>query len=358
VDGLEYDRMDDIARWLETEYFVLYIHQWQRQLPDAQFLDYFRGFAPAHEIIINDIPYVQVYAGRDVPPLPWLAPGRAKRYVDWGGAIRLLGYELPTEPLAPGDSFQADFMLENVALLNRNLNVLVRVVGEDGSEVLRSEGWPWGAETSAWPLHEIWRDGHAFTLPESTAPGLYRVELSFYDPATLDPLPAADAQTGAALPPVHVVDYLTVGESQPAPAALGDALGVFGGRYQLDGTALDPTEPVQPGGTLNALLKWRSTQPAQTITNEDYSTFLHLVGPDGNLATQADVAPEAAFLPPRLWQPDAAAPQRYTLTLPADAPAGTYTLYAGMYDAAGRLPAAVDGEPAGDALPIAEVQVQ
>ena len=355
VDGLEYDRMDDVSRWLDTGYFVLYIHQWQRELPDAQFLDYFRGFDPAHEIVINDIPYVQIYAGKDVPPLPWLAPGRAKRYVDWGGAIRLLGYELPNAPLAPGDSFQADFLLENIAPLDRNLNVLVRVVGEDGAELLRAEGWPWGAETSAWPLHEIWRDGHAFTLPPDAAPGLYRIELSFYDPATLDPLPAADAQTGASLPPVHVVDFITVGGNAPAPAA---PLGVFGGRYQLDAAALDPAGAAQPGSALDVLLHWRSTEPARTITNEDYATFLHLVGPDGGLVAQADVAPEAAFLAPRLWQPDAAAPQRYTLALPATAPAGRYTLYAGMYDVAGRLPVTVDGEPAGDALPIAEVQVQ
>lgn len=355
VDGLEYERMEDISRWLETEYFVLYIHQWQRQLPDSRFLDYFRGYAPVHEIVLNGIPYVQIYAGRDVPPPPWLAPGRSKRYVDWNGAIRLLGYNLPSAPIQPGNSFQADFLLENIAPIDRNLNVLARIVAADGTELARSEGWPWGAETSKWPLHAIWRDGHTFTLPPDTQPGLYRVELSFYDPATLDPLPAADAQTGAPLPPVHTVDFIAVGAPDPAPAA---PLGVFDGRFQLDRATLDPAGSLHPGATLDALLHWRSTQAAQIIANDDYASFLHLVAPDGSLAAQADVPPNAAFLPPRLWQPGAAAPQRYSLALPQDAPPGTYTLYAGLYDAQGRLPAAASGQPAGDALPIAEIRIQ
>jgi hypothetical protein len=56
------------AEWQQTrdlvfgsDYVVLYIHQWQRQLPFSEMLAYFQGRTPEHVIRINGIEYAQIY---------------------------------------------------------------------------------------------------------------------------------------------------------------------------------------------------------------------------------------------------------------------------------------------------------
>ncbi len=352
VENLEYTSAPDISKWLATDYFVTYVHQWQRQLPELRLLDHFSRYQPEKVITLNGIEYARVYNGHAVPPPPYLAPGRTPRYVDWGGAIRLLGYELPDQPLQLGAHFDADFLLQNLAPIDRNLNVLVRIVGADGSQLLRSEGWPLGSPTSGWVLGKIWQDGHAFTLPATTKPGLYRIELSFYDPATLNPLPAVDAYTKAELGSVHVVDYLVVGDVQVKPQQLFQPPVNLGGQIMLLGVSLPAAPLLKPGATLSVALDWQASQALTT----DYTSFVHLLGPDGKLVAQEDKQPQASFLATHLWQPQQTMREMYTLTLPLDAKPGRYQLLAGLYDATGqRLSVLVNGQPAGNVVPITEL---
>ena len=44
----------------EFDYLVIYIHQWQRNLP-ADLLAYIRNWEPEHSIWINNIEYVKIY---------------------------------------------------------------------------------------------------------------------------------------------------------------------------------------------------------------------------------------------------------------------------------------------------------
>ena len=43
-----------------SDYFVTYIHQWQRNLPE-KVLSELAGRKPEHSISINDIEYVRIY---------------------------------------------------------------------------------------------------------------------------------------------------------------------------------------------------------------------------------------------------------------------------------------------------------
>ena len=221
--------------------------------------------------------------------------------------------------MQPGASFDATFLLQNLAHIDQNLNVLVRLVGEDnvqaGGELLRSEGWPLGSPTSGWQLGKIWEDGHPFTIPPTAKPGLYRVELSFYDPATLNALPAVDAHTKAALGTVHVVDYVVVGNPQVKPQQAISSACYLGGQIALLGVSLPPT--VKPGATMQVALDWQASQPLAT----DYTSFVHLLGPDGKLVAQQDKQPQASLLATHLWQPQQVMREVYALTLPTDAQA-------------------------------------
>jgi hypothetical protein len=112
----------------------------------------------------------------------WVSP-----LAEWGGSIRLGAHTVPTV-LRPGEETQVVFYLQNVQPLTVNLNILVRLVGADGQEYWRAEGWPWGSATSNWQPGEVWPDGHPLITPADTPPGCYRVELSFYNPENFAPL--------------------------------------------------------------------------------------------------------------------------------------------------------------------------
>jgi len=63
------------AEWDETservamvDFVVTYIHQWQRQLPFSEMLDYFQNQTPWTVITINGIEYAQIYDMREVTP--------------------------------------------------------------------------------------------------------------------------------------------------------------------------------------------------------------------------------------------------------------------------------------------------
>jgi hypothetical protein len=62
-----------------------------------------------------------------------------------------------------------------------------------------------------------------------------------------------------------------------------------------------------------------------------YHVFLHLLGPDGTLVTQSDGVPADWTRRTTGWLPGEFVVETRTLTLPADAPPGEYTLWAGMY---------------------------
>ena len=119
---------------------------------------YYAQHEPMPYVTIDGLDYAHIYDLRDLPLPDYVT--------DWAtgsdrqDAIRLVSYQLPAAAISPGDSFRAIFYLVNLAPIDTNLNVLVRIVGPDGQELARSEGWPWGAATSDWQLDEIWPDGH------------------------------------------------------------------------------------------------------------------------------------------------------------------------------------------------------
>lgn len=126
---------------------------------------------------------------------------------------------------------------------------------------------------------------------------------------------------------IHGVTYAWVYQTppaveHPAGASFGDALALHG--YDL----IEPPERDQA-------LILRFTLFAQAQPPPGVVLFAHLIGPDGRRVAQADVP-----LPVNDWTPGGYARQDVPLTLPGDAPAGNYRLFAGMYDAASgvRLP--------------------
>ncbi|HNT73649.1 MAG TPA: hypothetical protein PKH77_01380 [Anaerolineae bacterium] len=97
-----------------------------------------------------------------------------------------------------------------------------------------------------------------------------------------------------------------------------------------------PAEALHPGDTFSVTLYWE----AQASAALDYTVFVHLVGAEGKVWAQSDAWPQGGVAPTTSWLAEQTIVDMHTLKLPDDAPAGTYTLFVGMYDAGsgGRAP--------------------
>jgi 4-amino-4-deoxy-L-arabinose transferase-like glycosyltransferase len=333
--------------WHDADYAAVFVQDWQRQLPSRKSAAYFQQLAPETTITLDGIDYARLYAMRDAPMPAYVT--------EWGGAIRLVTFQLPAAPVFPGETVAAVFYLVNQARIDTNLNVLVRVVGQDGVEIARSEGWPWGAATSTWQAGVLWPDGHALTIPANVAPGYYRVELGFYDPATQAHLPAVQVASGQALGDLVTIDMLQVGalpeprQKLTPPVYLGDHL-------TLAGVTLTPNGTLVPGAEVTVRLFWQ----ARNWPGVDYTAFVHLVGPDGQLVEPVDKPPLHGFLPTSTWYPGQRVVDSFTVTLPSDAAPGVYTLYTGFYDPAtmARLPITQNEQAMGDAFVVGTLTVE
>jgi hypothetical protein len=84
---------------------------------------------------------------------------------------------------------------------------------------------------------------------------------------------------------------------------------------------------LQPGQNVDVTLVWQALAPM----DEDYTIFVHLLGPDGHLHGQVDAWPVQGTFPTSTWGQGETIEDRYLVLLDPDAPAGSYQLEIGVY---------------------------
>jgi hypothetical protein len=93
---------------------------------------------------------------------------------------------------------------------------------------------------------------------------------------------------------------------------------------------------------------------------EDYTVFVHLVGPDGRLHGQVDSWPVQGSHPTSQWRPGEEVADAYDVRLDPDAPPGQYSIQVGWYLLSTMQRLQVldqSGEPIGDSHVISEFVV-
>jgi hypothetical protein len=131
---------------------------------------------------------------------------------------------------------------------------------------------------------------------------------------------------------------------QPLEVDLGDQIRLL--TYNL---VLPPPRGVLEGDkSLTLTLHWQALHPPQG----DYTVFVHLLDADGDLVAQHDGLPMDGVYPTSEWIVGDTFTQQIKLTIPPDAPSGTYDLVVGMYTYPDivRLPVASDRPYAQDGL--------
>jgi hypothetical protein len=177
--------------------------------------------------------------------------------------------------------------------------------------------------------------GHVVDLALGTGRPLYLIK----------EMPGIDVkvQTVAEGPLWRVLGPAVEGEPEFShDASLADAVALVG--YDLS-----PQSP-RPGEALGVSLYWEALQPLE----DQYHTFAHLLDAQGQKVAQSDRQPGGVYYPTTLWRPGERLRDDHTLTIPADAPAGVYSLVAGMYAFA------ADGtlEPLGEPVVVGQMNVK
>ncbi len=165
----------------------------QRTRPDGKVIwtltdDYGRLYAAAYHLPATA-------EGRTAAPVP-------DHPVDavFGSVVRLLGYSLDADRIAPGDSVNLTLHWQALAPLDDSYTVFTHLLGEhnpsmDGPLWAGHDGQPDGGHypTTTWQPGQVILDVHVLTVPADAPPGNYQIEAGLYLLATLARLPASDA---------------------------------------------------------------------------------------------------------------------------------------------------------------------
>lgn len=109
------------------------------------------------------------------------------------------------------------------------------------------------------------------------------------------------------------------GEAQAINATFNDELTLS--QFRLTQSTL------KPGGPLCIEVKWNTLKTPAA----DYTVYVHVVDPNGQVVAQNDRQPQGGFAPTSSWQPGTGIIDRHGVILPANLAAGEYSIRVGLY---------------------------
>lgn len=244
-----------------------------------------------------------------------------------GGALTFLGQSGLPESALTASSVAVDLFWQAMADLPANLQLQFWLDERPLATLPLSR-----FATDLWQPMQIIHEKYRLPIPADLAAGTYDLRLEL----------VANTATPINLGMLNIVSpdrlfSLPNDVGQPVMLRFGDLVSLRGVDLQ--------TETAAPGNPVQLTLFWQvNRQPG-----EIYSTFLHLVGPDGQIVAQGDQWPGG--LPGSTWAEGQVIIDQYAIQLPADAPLGSYQIVLGLYAPANglRLPiTAEDGAALGD----------
>ncbi len=270
--------------------------------------------------------------------------------------LTLVGFEtLPDETIRSGDQVGASLIWQAGDMpLPENLNMSLFIeptAGDDEWPLSEPVGLAGDYPTPRWQPGELLRGWLTAHIPSTLEPGAYKLHLRL--------TPANDPVTEVAVLPLG--DFQIEGWSRnfDAPQPQVEIGADFNGQATLIG--LDFNNPkskipkghdvqnpksvtLSPGDFLNVKLYWR----AEAEFDQNYTAFIHLLGPDGLLYGQVDQIPGAGAFPTTGWLSGEYLTDAYAIPIASHAPPGDYQIEIGLYDpdTSQRLPVrSLNGQP-------------
>ena len=255
------------------------------------------------------------------------------------GEFTLLTANFDRDQAIPGDPILLTTFWRADQQPTGDLTAHLALLAPDGSSASEFDlplTAPWHP-TSSWQPGDVWRGQHLLHLPAHLDTATYTWHISNLQPpiSNLQPPISITAPDHTFTPPPVAIETDT---------RLGDVA-------TLLGATQFPNFPIFQSTTLTTTLIWY----AEAETHISYHVFLHLLDSEGRLVAQSDGVPANWTRPTTGWLPGEYIEDVRVLIIPPDAPAGDYTLSAGLYLPGGERLTAPDGT---DAVPLTTIQVK
>ncbi len=247
--------------------------------------------------------------------------------------VRLLGYNLLTPDIRPGDILQLTLFWQAIAPMNERYKVFTHVVDAHGHLVGQRDAEPGGGAkiTTIWEAGEQVVDNYGLPILPATPPGDYLIDIGMYGLEDGDRLPVIEGDQ-------TVADHVILQPVRVLPALAPPPLSVLGMREQIstrfgDVTLLgydlhklghqhEPDAPLHAGDILHLTLFWQaSRQPV-----EGMELTLRLKDEKGSIWLERSIQPTEGQYPADEWGDQEIIRDQHNLVLPADLPIGRYRI--------------------------------
>lgn len=266
--------------------------------------------------------------------------------------LLLAGYDALPQEAKPGDTLTLTSYWQALQDAPAAPTIQLELIDQASGALAQSQAIALRSDypPTRWTAGQYVADRSDVRLNRDLPSGVYAVQLAIDEGVSV-------RRSRLLNPPVQRVelgDVAVVGwPRQFEPPAVAQPAAVrFGDQMQLTGYTVGPAVAGQP---LLVTLCWQALAEMDT----SYVTFVHLLDAEGRLVSQNDAIPGQGAYPTTGWLPGEFICSDHVLPLDAGLPAGTYMVSAGVYNPLfeQRLPAAMDGELAGDEVPLTAVEI-
>jgi hypothetical protein len=236
-------------------------------------------------------------------------------------AMRLLGYDLETEPVKPGGQIAVTLYWQALTSTEQPYSVFVHLLGEGDILIAQRDTYPGLGLLSTTHLEpgSTWADRYVIRVPETAyAPDVAQVAVGLYNYADWTRLSANNGR-----------DHVRFGriEIQALPGEVPNPIAVnFDGKMALVGYDLD-RRVVKPGEEITLTLYWRGLQKME----RNYTISAQLVNEAQVKAAEDSNWPLKGDAPTMLWEPGDLLEDPKTLAVRADAPPGVYDVQINVF---------------------------
>ncbi len=295
------------------------------------------------EPIIARAPAVGLFALAAIAPFAILQPAYAfplslqaepsiARRVDivYGDKIRLLGYDVSSSRVAPGDWIEMTLFWQSLAEMDEDYSIGIHLVDSNRRVISSRDSYPGHGmlPTSLWRAGQIIVDPYWIPIAaDAKGSDVADILVDLYVRETKRDLLARDPQGQTVTP---IIGRLKIaGTNHAVPEIKNKTQYVFGKQVALIGydiTKLTNQEHSQGSGRLTLYWKRVAAIPI------DYTVFVHVLNVNGEIIAQKDQQPGNGSNPTLLWEEGEVIVDTYDLALPVDV-RGPFQIEVGLYNA-------------------------
>ena len=197
---------EDTDFWVEADYAVTYINQWQRVLPNSETLTTLDSLEPVYTVQIKGLDMAEVYDLRQVPP-PESTGISISSAAQCNEQLLLAAHKLEEDSLIPGAATKVTLFLKTLSPVEARYQLHARLASEQ-DESLWHFDQPVGITALMFPTTGFEHIELDVAIPSDANPGDYTLSVACLAPGTTGSL----AENQDAFLPVTTITVLPIHE--------------------------------------------------------------------------------------------------------------------------------------------------